>query len=101
MKTGLKALLEEVDGMFPSFGDPGTTFLLYGSVNEIPNYIITRVPSGWKFSVENDWMKWEDAGLRCEFGVFDSPGTTVKAFLDYVKGNKVDVRGLCYNEAKL
>ena len=97
MKTGLKALLEEVDGMFPSFGDVGSTIVFHGGEREIQNYCLRKMPSGWEFTVENDWAMWEDLGLRYEFGVFDTPESAVKAFLDYVKENKVDVRGLCYN----
>jgi hypothetical protein len=82
----LSTLLEEVDQLFPSLEEPKLT---------IANYVLIRLPYGWKFSVVNSWQKWMDLDLKFEFGVYSEPEDAVFAFLRYVKTLPVDVRSLC------
>jgi hypothetical protein len=81
----LRALLMEVDKMFPSSKPKLSSY----------NYSLGKFPYGWQFTVVNNWYAWADKGLQHEFGVYSQPELAVLAFLDYVKTNKINVRYLC------
>lgn len=85
MKT-LEQLLRECDQLW-SYDEPiAYTF----------NYTLGRFPGGWQFSVTNDWYKWNDAGLKHTFGVYTTASGAIRAFLNYVRENKIDVRALAH-----
>ena len=86
MAKDLKALLMEVDKMFPFSKRKLSTY----------NYSLGKFPSGWNFKVVNNRYTWSDKQLQHEFGLYAQPEFAVQAFLDYVKKNKINVRRLCH-----
>lgn len=62
--------------------------------NEIIDYSLNRFPSGWRFSVTNDWHKWHDKGLRFDTDIYATPESAVQAFLVYVQSGGISVRRL-------
>ena len=85
MKT-LSELLEEVDSLFVHKSrEPRLATY---------DYSLGRFPFGWNFSVINSWGKWLDAGLKHEFGAWNTPEASVHEFLNYVKANNVNVESL-------
>lgn len=57
-------------------------------------FTLGKMPSGWRFQVVDSWSRWMDAGLKHEFGLYESPEQAVRAFLDYVAANKVECHRL-------
>lgn len=83
----LKELLNKADRLFPSTEKPELSPY---------NYTLGRFPYGWKFTVTNNWYAWSDAGLKHDFGTYKEPEYAVRAFLDYVAENNIDVPMLCH-----
>jgi hypothetical protein len=83
--TPLEQLLRQVDDLFAHVPT---------RLNETYNYSLGRFPSGWCFSVTNDWNKWMERGLSHEFRLFETPELAVEAFLTYVVANKINVADL-------
>jgi hypothetical protein len=86
IRKSLSALLNDVDALFRHASrKPRTTSY---------DYTLGRFPYGWSFSVTNSWYKWNDAGLKHEFGAWSTPEGAVQEFLDYVANNHIDVESL-------
>lgn len=58
------------------------------------NFSLERFARGWSFHVVGAWAKWLNVGFKYDFGLYKYPEGAVKAFLDYVKENGIDVRAL-------
>jgi len=86
----LRALLQEVDALFPAAVD--------GALDTY-NYSLGKFPRGWQFVLTNDWYKWSDKGYESHFGLYREPEHAVQAFLSYVKSKKINVKSLCHAAA--
>lgn len=87
MASDLKSLLAQVDKLFP----PSKSGTL-----DTYNYSLGKFPRGWQFVLTNDWYKWADKRYEHQFGLYREPEYAVKAFLDYVKEKKINVKALCH-----
>ena len=87
----LKALLQDVDALFPPAVD--------GALDTY-NYSLGKFPRGWQFVLTNNWYAWSDKGYEHQFGLYQEPEHAAQAFLNYVKAKKINVRALCHDNAQ-
>jgi len=87
----LSELLKEVDALFVHSEE--VRFDSY-------DYTLGRFPRGWNLSVSNSWYKWSDAGLKHDFGIWNTPEGAVLEFLCYVKEHNVNVESLMDKSAE-
>lgn len=81
----LESLLTTCEDLFPTSDKP--TLSTY-------NFTLGCFPYGWVFNVVNDWHKWMDRGFKTKFGAYSTPSLAIRAFLNYVDENKIDVMSL-------
>lgn len=58
------------------------------------DFYLGKFSHGWQFNVTNSWQAWMTKGLTYTFGTYAIPEQAVRAFLEYVQENKINVRSL-------
>ena len=58
------------------------------------DFELAKFPYGWVFNVINSWHNWMEKGYKTKFGAYKDPKYAVKAFLDYVEENNINVKKL-------